>query len=168
MIKIINQTLFVCLLLFFSQTLFADTIKIGFVNTSRLLKEAPQADLARRKLESEFAPRDKKIVDMQKQLKILEDKIIKEANLTGDSVKKNLEREIAAKKRDIKRAREEFTEDLNIRRNEELNKLQKLVYEEIVTHSKENNFDLILGDSVLYANKRIDVTDQILARLKNK
>lgn len=77
-----------------------------------------------------------------------------------------MERQIVAKKRDVKRSREEFTEDLNIRRNEELNKLQKLIYDTIQGLAVDLGFDVILGDSVLYASKRIDVTEQVLARLK--
>ena len=142
--------------------------KLGFVNTARLLKEAPQAELARKKLESEFAPRDKKIVEMQKNLKKLEDRLVKKSASLSDADKKKLERQIVSDKRDIKRSREEFTEDLNIRRNEELNKLQKLVYDTIVNLSKEQNYDLILGDSVLYASKRVDITDRVLDKLKNK
>lgn len=142
--------------------------KVGFVNTSRVLKEAPQAEVARKKLESEFAPRDKKIVAMQKKLKSLEDQLARDATVMSDPARKKLERQIMSDKRDIKRSREEFTEDLNIRRNEELNKLQKLVYDTIVAIAKEQNFDLILGDSVLFASKRIDVTEQVLSRLKTK
>lgn len=150
-----------------SPVLAAD-MKLGFVNTTRLLKEAPQAEQARKKLEFEFAPRDKKIVAMQKNLKSLEDQLAKDAAVMSESARKKLERQISAEKRNIKRSREEFTEDLNIRRNEELNKLQKLVYDTIVALAEEQQYDLILGDSVLYAGKRIDVTEQVLARLKNK
>ncbi len=147
---------------------FAIEPKLGVVNTSRILKEAPQAEKARKKLEFEFAPRDKKIVKMQKSLKILEDQLAKDAVVMSESARKKLERQIISDKRDIKRSREEFTEDLNIRRNEELNKLQKLVYDTIVALAKEQQYDLIFGDSVLFASKRVDVTGQVLARLKNK
>lgn len=157
-----------CLLGLMSNVASAVEAKLGFVNTARILKEAPQAEKARKKLEFEFAPRDKKIVAMQKKLKALEDQLAKDAAIMSESAKKKLERQIISHKRDIKRSREEFTEDLNIRRNEELNKLQKLVYDTIVALAKEQKYELILGDSVLFASKRIDVTDQVLKRLKIK
>lgn len=156
-----------CMLFFVAGNISAADLKLGFVNTARLLKEAPQAEIARKKLENEFAPRDKKIVAMQKNLKTLEDRLSKNSAFISDAEKKKLEKQIISSKRDIKRSREEFTEDLNIRRNEELNKLQKLVYDEILSLAKEQSFDLILGDSALYASKRVDVTDNILSRLKN-
>ena len=144
----------------------AQDIKLGFVDTARVLKEAPQAERARQKLESEFAPRDEKIVDMQKQLKTLDDKQARDIAVMSDTAKRDLERDIIALRRDIKRAREEFTEDFNLRRNEELTRLQKIIYENTVSVAKEQGFDLILSDSVLYTSKRIDITEVVLQRLR--
>ena len=124
---------------------YAADLKLGYVNTARLLKEAPQAEEARKKLENEFAPRDQKIVKMQTKLKSLEDKLTTNTGKILDKDRKTLERQIITNKRDIKRSREEFTEDLNIRRNEELNKLQKLVYDTILKLAKEQKYDLILA-----------------------
>jgi len=168
--RIINTIVSLVVLSLLASPVFAlePEVKLGFVNTTRILKETPQAETARKKLEFEFAPRDKKIVAMQKNLKMLEDKLAKDAAVMSDGARKKLERQIISDRRDIKRSREEFTEDLNIRRNEELNKLQKLVYDTIVAFAKEQQYDLILGDSILFASKRIDVTDQVLVRLKDK
>lgn len=142
----------------------ADT-RIGIVNTSTLLKEAPQAEAARKKLESEFAPRDVKIVDLQKSIKVLEDKLSKDASIMSDTARKKQEREIVSKKRDVKRIREEFTEDFNFRRNEEIGKLQKLVSETILSLAKENKYDIILNESVIYASEQVDITANVLKRL---
>ena len=167
--KIKNQSSFLIALLFacsmFSSA-SAQDIKIGFVNSSRVLKEAPQAELARIKLESEFSPRDKKIITMQKAYEKLEKELSRDAQVMSDSVKKKKEHELIAKKRDIKRAQEEFNEDLNIRRNEELNALKQKVYETIVSLAKEEKFDVILGDSVMFASKRVDITADVVKRLK--
>ena len=143
----------------------ADT-RIGIVNTSKLLKEAPQAEAARKKLESEFAPRDAKIVDLQKLIKVLEDKLSKDAAVMSDTARKKQEREIVSKKRDAKRAREEFTEDFNFRRNEEIGKLQKLVSETILAMAKENKYDIILNESVIYASQQVEITADVLKRLR--
>lgn len=143
----------------------ADT-RIGIVNTAKILKEAPQAEAARKKLESEFAPRDAKIVELQKSIKALEDKLSKDAAVMSDAARKKQEREIVSKKRDVKRGREEFTEDFNFRRNEEIGKLQKLVSETILSLAKEKQYDIILNESVIYASKQVDITSLVLERLK--
>jgi len=145
----------------------ADT-RIGIVNTAKLLKEAPQAEAARKKLESEFAPRDAKIVEQQKLIKSLEDKLSKDAAIMSETARKNQEREIVKKKRDVKRIREEFTEDFNFRRNEEIGKLQKLVSETILSLAKEKKYDIILSESVIYASQQVEITADVLERLQTQ
>ncbi len=144
----------------------AQDLKLGFVDTARVLKEAPQADIARKKLENEFAPRDKKIVNMQTELKKLDEKLKRDAAVMSDSTRKKLDRDIISLRRDVKRAREEFTEDFNIRRNEELSKLQKLIFEVTVKVAEDDQYDLIFSDSVLYTSKRVDITTKVLERLR--
>jgi len=167
MLRFKKQIYSLCLILLcmVSASYAADT-RIGIVNTSTLLKEAPQAEAARKKLESEFAPRDAKIVDLQKLIKALEDKLTKDAAIMSEAARKKQEREIVSKKRDVKRVREEFTEDFNFRRNEEIGKLQKLVSETILSLAKEKQYDIILNESVIYASQQVDITANVLERLR--
>jgi len=160
--------LFVLSLAGMSQSLSAQDIKLGFVNTARIMNQAPQAEAAKERLKNEFKSRDEKIVLLQNELKKLEDEMSKNTAVMSESVRNKNERKVVSLKRDIKRAKEEFNEDLNIRRNEELTKLQKQVYETIVALAKEKNYDVILGDSVLYASKRVDLTDQVLEKLEHE
>jgi len=140
-------------------------VKLGVVNIAYVLKHAPQAAAARKKLETEFAPREDKIIAMEKKLKSQSDKLAKDGTIMSPAGRKQLERKILNLKRDVKRAKEEFTEDLNIRRNEELNKLQKVVNSAIESLATEENFDIIFGDNVMYANKRSNITKKVLAQL---
>jgi outer membrane protein len=148
--------------------LHAQDLQVGYVNTTKVMNKAPQAQAARKKLKNEFAPRDEKIVAMQNELKNQEEELAKNSAILSDTVRSSKERKIISLKRDIKRAKEEFNEDLNIRRNEELARLQKLVYDAIVSLAKEQHYDLIVGDSVLFASKRIDVTKKVLDRLQQE
>ena len=168
MLQFKNQFYSFCFMLvaMVSVTHAVDT-RIGIVNTAKLLKEAPQAEAARKKLESEFAPRDVKIVELQKLIKVLEDKLSKDAAIMSEAARKKQEREIVSKKRDVKRVREEFTEDFNFRRNEEIGKLQKLVSETILSLAKEKQYDIILNESVIYASKQVDITTSVLERLRD-
>jgi outer membrane protein len=83
----------------------------------------------------------------------------------GESARVNMEKEILNKKRDAKRAQQEFSEDFNVRRNEELGKLQRRIVEVIREIAKSQNFDLLLTDSVIYASDKIDVTSQVQQKL---
>lgn len=144
----------------------AENTRIGIVNTANLLKEAPQAEAARKKLESEFAPRDAKIVKLQKAIKALEEKLSKDAAVLSEAARKKQERDIVTRLRDVKRSREEFTEDFNFRRNEEIGKLQKLVSATILALAKEQKYDIILNESVIYASQQVDITANVLKRLR--
>jgi len=152
----------------FTPASWAQDARLAFVNTQRVMDKAPQAQAARELLKNEFAPRDKKIVSMQKELKKLEEELARNAQILSDSVRIARERKITSLKRDIKRARDEFLEDLNLRRNEELGKLQKLISDAIVSVARESGYDIVLGDTVLYASERVDITDKVLDRLRKQ
>lgn len=143
-------------------------VKIGFVNAEKLLQDAPQADAARTRLEQEFAPRDKKLAASQKQLRALEEKLVRDGATMSDSERTKLEREARDLKRDLKREQEEFRDDFNIRRNEELGKLQQQVFEAIRSLAKSEQYDLILSEGVIAASKEVDITGKVLDLLKKK
>ncbi len=140
-------------------------LKIGFVNVAKVLEAAPQAAKAKQRLEKEFKPRDKHLVAQGKEIKTLEEKLARDASVMGESERRKLERDILGKKREAKRLQQEFQEDFNMRRNEELGKLQRRIVEAIRALAKEENFDLLLTDGVIYAGEKIDVTEQVQSKL---
>ncbi|MGJ0491376.1 OmpH family outer membrane protein [Methylobacter sp.] len=143
---------------------FAD-LKVGFVNIPAVLEKAPQAEKAKKRLEKEFSPRDKQLVAQQKEIQSLEEKMARDSSVMGESERRNLEKDILNKKRDAKRAQQEFSEDFNLRRNDELGKLQRRIVEAIREIAKDQNFDLLLTDGVIYASEQIDVTSQVQEKL---
>jgi len=148
-------------------TALAADLNVGVVNAAKVIEDAPQAEAARKKLEEEFAPRDKKLVSLQKELRSLEAKLERDGPIMSESARRSLERDIISLKRDFKRGQDEFREDLNLRRNEEFGKLQKRVSEVIITIAKKGKYDLILTDGVIYASDKVDITNQIVERLKS-
>jgi outer membrane protein len=145
----------------------AAELKIGYVNAVKVIEEAPQGEAALKKLEAEFAPRDKQIVEMQNKLKQLEQELEKNALVLKDVEHRSKEFEIVSLKRDLRRATQEFREDYNLRRNEELAALQKIVQKTIAEIAKQENYDLIL-ESAVYASTKADITEKILKRLGKK
>ncbi|MGZ5076520.1 MAG: OmpH family outer membrane protein [Methylobacter sp.] len=145
---------------------YAD-LKVGFVNIPAVLEKAPQAEKAKKRLEQEFSPRDKQLVAQQKEIQSMDERMAKDAAVMGESARVNLEKDILNKKRDAKRAQQEFSEDFNARRNEELGKLQRRIVEAIREIAKDQNFDLLLTDGVIYASEKIDVTSQVQQKLSS-
>ncbi len=141
-------------------------LKIGFVNAARLMKEAPQAEAALNRLEKEFSPRDKALAESQKALRKLEDRIASNDSTLSDAERRNLERDIIAQRRELKRAHDEFREDFNVRRNEELGKLNRKIQDTITRLAQEEGFDLVLNDgAVIFASQQVDITERVLKRL---
>ncbi len=144
----------------------AAELRLGVVNPVKILESAPQAEAARKRLEQEFASRDRQLVSAQKALKQKEDQLAKDSAVMSDSERQKLERDIISARRDLRRDQTDFRDDLNLRRNEELGKLQRQVAETIRTVAKDQNFDVIVGEGVYYASERVDVTEEVVKRLK--
>lgn len=140
-------------------------VKVGFVDTARLMEAAPQVKAAQSKIESEFAPREKELVALQREIRTLDERLSRDGTVMSDSERSKLERDILAKRRDLKRSQEEFRDDLDIRRNEVLAKLQRDVFEAVTAFAKEQKFDLILSQGVVYASEKIDITEGVLNKL---
>ncbi len=147
----------------------AGELKIGYVNAVKVIEEAPQGKAALKKIEAEFGPRDKKLVEMQNKIKKLEEDLKKNALVLKDTERRTKERRIVVLKRDLRRATQEFREDYNLRRNEELAALQRIVYKAITEIAKKEKFDLILHEgSTIYASGKVDITQKVLKKLGRK
>jgi len=151
-----------------ANVVLAQNIKIGYVNAVKVIEKAPQGEAALKKLESEFAPRDKRLVSMQKEIKQLEDDLEKDGLIMTDADRREKERGILIMKRNLRRATQEFREDYNLRRNEELAVLQKIVKKAIVEIAKQEKYDLIVHEGTIYASSTIDITDKVLEKLSKK
>jgi outer membrane protein len=56
---------------------------------------------------------------------------------------------------------------VNARRNEELGQVQRRIFEVIEELAKNEGYDVVLGDNVIYAADSVDITPQVLERLKS-
>ncbi len=139
--------------------------KVGVVDVGKVLESAPQAKTARKRIQREFEPKDRGLIKQQKELQKLEDKLVRDGAVMAESERSRLEGDIRSSRREIRRAQEEFREDLNLRRNQELGKLQKKVLEAIRNLAKKEKYDLIIGDGVIYAGKRVDITNKVISSL---
>ena len=144
----------------------AEEFKVGFVNVSRVMDAAPQAEAARSRIEQEFAPRDGELLQYQRRVRAEEDRLAKNSAIMSTNERTRVEEELRRLERELRRSREEFHEDLNLRRSQELSKLQREVTEVVQSMAKAEAYDLILTDGVVYAGERVDITDEVIERLK--
>ncbi len=148
----------------FSSAHAAD-LKIGFVNPVKVMESSKQVQLADKRLQDEFSSRQKRLVSAQQEIRKMEEKLSKDSAIMSEDESQRQSRDLISKKRDLKREQDEFREDYNFRRNEELDKLQKSILEVIQKIAKEENYDFVLSDGVVWASDRVDITDTVLGRL---
>ena len=98
----------------------AEDFRVGFVNTDRIFREANSAKAAQAKLEQEFARREKELNDLGAALKTASDKFEREAPTLSEQQRGQRQKALIDQDREFQRKRREFQEDLNARKNEEL------------------------------------------------
>jgi outer membrane protein len=140
-------------------------LKIGYVNAARVIEEAPQGVAALKKLEAEFGQRDQELVALQNRIRQGEEELVKNTPPLKENDRRAREREILTLKRELKRATQEFREDYNQRRNEELASLQQIVRKTILDIAKQDKYDLVVHEGALYASDSIDITEKVLKKL---
>ena len=139
-------------------------VKIGFVNSQRILSDAPQATKAKKKIEKEFEKRDQELQKVAKQLQTLQEGMEKNSVTMSETDRRNKEREFNDLNRDFQRKQREFREDLNLRQNEEMATIFERVNKVIKSIAESEKFDIIFQEAV-YANPRIDITDRVIKTL---
>jgi len=150
-------------LLSFSVTAMAEG-KIGFVNSQKILNDAPQASRAKKKIEKDFEKRDQDLQRIAKQLQGMQENLDKNSVTMAESERRTKEREFADLNRDFQRKQREFREDLSQRQNEEMASIFERVNKIIKQIAEAEKYDIIFQEAV-YANPRIDITERVIKAL---
>jgi outer membrane protein len=144
----------------------AQDLKIGYVNSERVLREATPAKAAQAKLETEFSKRERDLTDQGARLKAAADKLDKDAPTLSEAERTRRQRELVEQDRDLQRKRREFQEDLNQRRNEELATVVERANRVIKQIFDAEKYDVILQE-VVFAGPRVDITDKVIRTLNS-
>jgi outer membrane protein len=140
-------------------------IKVGVIDYARLLDESPQAKTVSAALRDEFGPRYQQLVSQETALKARGEKLQKDlATMTPDQRSK-AEKELRDSARELERKKQEWQDDSNAKRNEEMNKLQRSLIGEVREYAKAQNFDIVIAEGVIYATPTVDITAAVLQTL---
>jgi outer membrane protein len=149
-----------------SASVQAQEFRIGFVSTDRIFKEATSAKAAQTKLEQEFSKREKELVDLGASLKTLADKFEREAPTLSEGQRVSRQKQLVDQDREFQRKRREFQEDLNARKNEELQQVLERANKVVKQVAETEKYDLILQEAV-YVNPKHDITDKVIKVLNS-
>ena len=142
----------------------AEDFRVGFVNTDRIFREANSAKASQAKLEQEFSKREKDLLDQGNVLKAASDKFEREAPTLAESQRVARQKQLVDQDRDFQRKRREFQEDLNSRKNEELQQVIEKANRVIRQVAETEKYDAILQEAA-YINPKHDITDKIIKAL---
>lgn len=144
----------------------AQDSKIGYINTQRITSESGPAKAAQAKLEQEFSKRQKELADQQQSLKTMSDRFERDAPTLTETQRVTRQKEFAEQNRDFQRKQREFQEDLNGRRNEELQQVLDKANKAVKQVAEAEKYDLVIQE-VVYSNARHDITEKVLKILNN-
>ncbi|WP_066705967.1 OmpH family outer membrane protein [Curvibacter delicatus] len=144
----------------------AQDFRLGYVNLDRIIREAGPAKNAQAKLEQEFSRREKELQEQGATLKSAADKLEREAPTLSETQRATRQKQLVEQDRDFQRKRREFQEDLNARRNEELQQVFERANRVVKQLADAEKYDLILQEAV-YVNPKHDITDKVIKALNS-
>ncbi len=154
--------------LFSAPSAIAQDLKIAVIDPNRIVEESPQYEEARQTLSTEVAEREADLLDQQESLDRLNEKLDRDGALMSEEELKRLQNDIRARKRRLRYAKAELQEDFALRQSELRTKLVKQVEEVVRRIAKEQDIDLIVSEGVVYFSERIDISADVVERLKEE
>jgi outer membrane protein len=141
-----------------------ELLKIGYVNSDRVLRDAVPAKAAQAKLEAEFSKRERELADLANKLKAAGDKLDKDAPTLAEAERNRRQRDLVEQDRDFQRRRREFQDDLTQPKSDELSSVIERANKVIKQIFETEKYDLVLQEAV-FAGPRVDITDKVIKAL---
>ena len=142
----------------------AQGLKIGYVDSGRVLREAAPAKAALARMEAEFSKRDMDLKAEASQLKAENEKLEKDGPSISGAERSRRQTQLVKRDHDLGVNRRNFQEDLKQRRNEETERIVARSNQVIKQIFETDKYDLILQD-VVFASLRVDITDKVIKPL---
>ncbi|MCP4077216.1 MAG: OmpH family outer membrane protein [Gammaproteobacteria bacterium] len=141
-------------------------LKAAYINSEKILQNAPQAVKAIELMKKEFQTRERALRDLAQNTQSQEESLRKEGAIMSDAQKKKIENEILEKKRKIRFDTQSLKEDVDLRRKQEIQKVRTSITAVINSYGKKHGYHLIFTEGVAFASDKVDITDEILEELK--
>jgi outer membrane protein len=143
-------------------------LRIAVVNYGELIKESPQAKAVKAALQAEFAPKERSLQAEANVLKAKEVTLKKnEATMTQDQ-RDQAELDLRERYQDLSRKQSEIQDDANTRSNELMSELQSTLVQVVQNYAKQQKYDLVLAEGVIYSDSTLDITPAILSALRSQ
>jgi len=163
------QKLMFILILCVSGSLVAAEFKVGVVDVQAAIEASHHFTKIKTTLDREFAPIETDLKAMNNSIIALEDRLIKDAAIMGESEARRLQQEIHQKKSSLKFESYEAQRKLTARQQELTYPVLKLAEQAVTEIVKEKNYDLILPQqAVVHFRDEYNLTKLLTEKLNQK
>lgn len=149
--------------IFFTPVATADSLKIGVVDINLLLEKYIEEKDIYSLLNEEFLARDQYLLKKRDQIESLRRELV--SGSSDSSSMRELERDIVNLEREFVRVSNDTRQEFNLRKNEELYKLQREINTAILQYAQDYDYDLILESGLLFAKEALYLTEPIFESL---
>ena len=149
-----------------SFSLYAETIKIGYINTEQVVNNLPQYQKNVDALSEEFEPKKQELLDLFKHIELLREKI---SAINNSENKDNLQLELsklASLEESFRKETEFWQEMMNNKKIELLQKIELLINTTINDIALSESFDLILYENAAYVSEKVNITNKVVERIQ--
>ena len=145
---------------------YADTIKIGYINTEKVVNNLPQYQQNVDKLSKEFEPKKQELLDLFNHIELLRVKI---TTISNSENKENLQIELSkltSLEETFRKETEFWQEEMNNKKIELLQKIEQLINNTINKIAISENYDLILYENAAFVSDEVNITYKVIERIK--
>jgi len=145
---------------------YAETIKIGYIDTEQVVNNLPQYQQSIDQLSNQFEPKKQELLDLFKHIELLRSKVNsinksdKEDNFQAELSKLTLLEESFRKETEF------WQNKMNNKKMELLQKIELLINMTIKELAISENYDLILYENAAFVSDEINITSKVIERIQ--
>jgi len=145
---------------------YAETIKIGYIDTEQVVNNLPQYQQSIDQLSNQFEPKKQELLDLFKHIELLRSKVNsinksdKEDNFQAELSKLTLLEESFRKETEF------WQNKMNNKKMELLQKIELLINMTIKELAISENYDLILYENAAFVSDEVNITNIVIERIQ--
>jgi outer membrane protein len=141
--------------------------KVGVINIRSAIVATAEGKQASAELQSQFAPRQTELENLNKQINDLRARLSSSAGKLSAEEEARLTKEGQRLAAQLERKNNEYQEDVNAAQGDVIDRIGRKMVDVLDRYARENGYDLVLDTSaqntpILYASNKNDVTQDIV------
>ena len=146
-------------------------VRVGYINTQRILQEAPGTQEVQQRLRTELAPFDQQLRALEDSLRALQVQYGQEPAGLSEQARTQRQQEFQTKAQGLQQRAAQVQQNAAQKQNELLAPVMQRIEEAISAVRQEGGFAMLFDaatDAIVSADTTLDMTDRVLARLRQQ